>query len=210
MIRIVLADDHALFREGLKQLLSLQNDFQVVAEAASGGEVLELLRQTSGDLLLLDVSMPGVSGSALIERVRCRYPALPVLVLSMYNEPQLARRKLAAGASGYITKDSNAVMLFQAIRKTATGGRFVTPELAEQMAFFGEHATAPAPHQQLTSRELQILAMLVQGKGLNDVAAELAISNKTVSTHKVRMMRKMGIRTNAELIRYAISNGIAP
>lgn len=209
MIRILLADDHMLFREGLKQLLALHDDMCIVAEASTGGEVLEQLRQREYDLLLLDVSMPGVSGADLIGRVRTRCPQLPILVLSMYNEPQLARRKLKAGASGYITKDTDAAMLVNAIRKVAVGGNYIMPDLAEQMVFQTE-AAAPALHAQLTERELQILRLLVKGSGLNDIAGKLNISNKTVSTHKVRMMRKMNITTNAELIRYAITSGIAP
>lgn len=210
MIRILLADDHMLFREGLKQLLSVHADMQIVAEASTGGEVLEQLRQQEYDLLLLDVSMPGVSGSDLISRVRTRCPQLPILVLSMYNEPQLARRKLKAGAAGYITKDTDAAMLVSAIRKVAAGGNYIMPNLAEQMVFQTEAAATPALHTQLTERELQILRLLVKGSGLNDIAGELNISNKTVSTHKVRMMRKMNISSNAELIRYAITSGIVP
>ena len=210
MIRILLADDHMLFREGLKQLLSVHADMRIVAEASTGGEVLEQLRQQEYDLLLLDVSMPGVSGSDLIGRVRTRCPQLPILVLSMYNEPQLARRKLKAGAAGYITKDTDAAMLVSAIRKVAAGGNYIMPSLAEQMVFQTEAAAAPALHTQLTERELQILRLLVKGSGLNDIAGELNISNKTVSTHKVRMMRKMNISSNAELIRYAITSGIVP
>lgn len=210
MIRILLADDHMLFREGLKQLLALHDDMYIAAEASSGGEVLEQLRQQEYDLLLLDVSMPGVSGADLIGRVRTRCPQLPILVLSMYSEPQLARRKLKAGAAGYITKDTDAAMLVSAIRKVAVGGNYIMPDLAEQMVFQAEAAAAPTLHSQLTERELQIMRLLVQGSGLNEIARELNISNKTVSTHKVRMMRKMNIASNAELIRYAITNGIVP
>ncbi len=210
MIRILLADDHTLFREGLKQLLATYGDLSIVAEASTGGEVLERLRHGEYDLLLLDVSMPGVSGSDLIGRVRTRCPQLPILVLSMYNEPQLARRKLKAGAAGYVTKDTDAAMLVSAIRKVASGGNYIVPDLAAQMVFQGDDATTPAAHSQLTERELQILRMLVKGKGLNEIASDLAISNKTVSTHKVRMMRKMNITSNAELIRYAITHGLTP
>src|SRR3990167_4704887 len=210
MIRILLADDHSLCRAGLKQLLEQHDDIRIEAEASTGGEVLEQLRHQEYDLLLLDISMPGVSGSDLIGRVRTRCPQLPILVLSMYNEPQLARRKLKAGAAGYITKDTDAAMLVSAIRKVAAGGHFIAPDLAEQMVFQDDAVTTPRPHTLLTERELQILRMLVKGKGLNEIASELTISNKTVSTHKVRMMRKMNITSNAELIRYAITHGITP
>lgn len=210
MINILLADDHTLFREGLKQVLELQGDITVVAEAGTGGEVLEALRNQACDLLLLDINMPGVSGDDLISRVSSRYPKTRVLVLSMYNEPLLARRKLRAGAAGYVTKDSEVAVLANAIRKVAGGGRFIVQELAEQIVFQEETATDVGSHHQLTEREMQILHMLVKGKGLNEIASVLNISNKTVSTHKVRMMRKMKINSNAELIRYSITNSIVP
>ena len=210
MINIFLADDHTLFREGLKQVLELQGDMNVVAEAGTGGEVLEGLRNLACDLLLLDINMPGVSGDDLISRVRSRYPKTHVLVLSMYNEPLLARRKLRAGAAGYITKDSDVAVLVDGIRKVAGGGRFIVQALAEQIVFQEDATTETGSHHQLTEREMQILHMLVSGKGLNEIASVLNISNKTVSTHKVRMMRKMKINSNAELIRYSITNSIVP
>lgn len=210
MIEIVIADDHVLFRDALKHLLTLQGDMMIVGEASSGGEVLECLRKQACNLLLLDISMPGISGAELIRRVRTRYPDTQVLVLSMYNEPQLARRKLKAGATGYVTKDAAASVLIDAIRKVAAGGRFIVPSLAEQIAFDDATTAETSSHHQLTERELQILRMLAQGKGLNEIARELSISNKTVSTHKVRMMRKMKITSNAELIRYCVTHRVVP
>ncbi len=208
MIRLLIADDHAIVRSGLKQLFALSPDVVVTAEAANGAQVLAALRDNAYDVLLLDVSMPGISGADLISRIRAHYPDLPVLILSMHNESQIARRNLKAGASGYVTKDSDPDMLLEAIRKVAAGGRFITPELAEKMAFDVGNPNA-VPHERLTSRELHILQLLAKGRSLNDIAQELSISNKTVSTHKARLMQKMRIDSNAKLIRYTVMHGLA-
>lgn len=203
MIRILLADDHAIMREGLKQLFALVPDLQVVAEATHGGLVLDALRQGGIDLLLLDMTMPGICGEDLIIRIRSHHPHLSLLVLSMHNEPQIARRALRAGANGYVTKDRDPETLLAAIRKVAAGGRFIDPGLAEQMAFETSSAP-PAAHDRLSDREFQIFRLLARGTSVNDIAAIFAISNKTVSTHKARLMEKMGFSTNAELVRYAV------
>jgi DNA-binding NarL/FixJ family response regulator len=208
MIRLLIADDHAIVRSGLKQLFALSPDVMVTAEAANGAQVLAALRDNACDVLLLDVSMPGISGADLISRIRVHHPDLPVLILSMHNESQIARRNLKAGASGYVTKDSDPDMLLEAIRKVAAGGRFITPELAEKMAFDVGNPHA-VPHERLTSRELHILQLLAKGRSLNDIAQELSISNKTVSTHKARLMQKMRIDSNAKLIRYTVMHGLA-
>jgi len=206
MIRIILADDHALVREGLKQLFSITADVVVVAEAINGAQVIDLLRRERFDLLLLDMTMPGIAGPDLIARVLAHEPHPPILVLTMHNEPQIARRALAAGASGYLTKDNDPAILLAAIRKVAGGGRFIDPELAETMAFDmgNPHAGGGHEHDHLSDREFQILCLLARGKTVNDIAAELSISNKTVSTHKSRLMGKMGFASNADLVRYAV------
>lgn len=203
MIRIFIADDHAIVREGLKQLFGL-SDLALAGEASSGAQLLESLRQIPADLLLLDMTMPGINGVELIERVRAQAPQLPILVLSMHNEPQIARRALAAGAAGYCTKDSDPEVLLAAMRKVASGGRFIDPGLAEVMAFdTGKHEQY-RPVELLSEREYQILRLLVQGRSVNEVAAELIISNKTVSTHKARLMQKLNLQNNAELIRFGV------
>ncbi|HXU94234.1 MAG TPA: response regulator transcription factor [Gallionella sp.] len=208
MIRILIADDHAIVREGLKQLFALCEDVSVAGEAVNGGQVLEALRNHEMDLLLLDMTMPGISGVELIARIRAENQAVPILVLSMHNEPQIARRALASGASGYLTKDSDPEMLMAAIRKVATGGRFIDPGLAELMVFdSGEKGERP-PHELLSEREFHILRLLVQGRSVNDIADELSISNKTVSTHKARLMQKLNFQNNAELVRYGIDHGL--
>ena len=208
MIKILIADDHAIVREGLKQLFALNPDVLVVGEAVDGAQALETLRKGGFDLVLLDMTMPGVSGVNLISRIRAQDGAPPVLVLSMHNELQIARRALAAGASGYLTKDSRPDVLMAAIRKVAAGGRFIDPVLAEQMVFEADDSGKRPPHELLSDREFHILRLLVRGVSVNDVAEELAISNKTVSTHKARLMQKMNFRNNAELVRYAVAHGL--
>ena len=208
MIRILMADDHGIVREGIKGLFALTSDITVTQEAVNGGKVLEKLRQNEFDLLLLDMSMPGVSGVSLITRVRTHSPRLPILVLSMYNEPQIARRALGAGAVGYVTKDSEPEILLAAVRKVATGGRFIEPAMAEQLVFDVRDAEETELHENLSDREREILLLLAKGVSLNDIADSLAISNKTVSTHKMRLMRKMHISTNADLVRYAVNHSL--
>ena len=209
MIKLLLAEDHAIVRAGLKQLFALMDDIKVVGEAAGGTQVMEYLRAAQVDLVLLDMAMPGIAGADLITRIHARYPHLPILVLSMHNEPQIARRALLAGATGYVTKGSEPELLLAAIRKVAAGGRFIDPALAEQMAFESVSPSRERPHESLTDREFQILRLLVRGASLNEVAAQLAISSKTVSTHKAHLMRKMELRSNADLVRYGMLHGLA-
>lgn len=208
MIKILMADDHGIVREGMRHLFALTADIAVVAEAVNGGQVLERLQQGDFDVILLDMSMPGVSGVNLITRIRSYSPHIPILVLSMHNEPQIARRALNAGAAGYLTKDGEPEILVTAIRKVALGGRFVDPALAGQLVFETNDPGQKAPHEQLTERECEILLLLAKGKSLNEIADELAISNKTVSTHKTRLMQKMNFSSNADLVHYAVANGL--
>ena len=207
MIRVMIADDHAIVRGGLKQLFAVVKDIEVVGEAVNGAQVFDILRRTEADVLLLDLSMPGISGIDLITRLRTHFTELPILVLSMRNEPQVARQALKAGASGYLTKDNEPEMLVVAIRKTVAGGRFIDPLLAEQLVFDSEQSGI-APHEQLSAREMQILSLLARGRSVNEIAAELMISNKTVSTHKAHLMQKMNFMNNAELVRYGILHGL--
>lgn len=207
MIRLLLGEDHALVREGLKQLFTFVPDIEVTAEAANGATVLDALRRDRFDLILLDMTMPGISGPDLISRIRTHESAPPILVLSMHNEPQVARRALMAGAAGYLTKDNNPDVLLAAVRRVASGGRYLDPHLAEAMAFeTSTPAHRKSPHEQLSDREFQVFVHLAKGLGVNDIAAELAISNKTVSTHKARLMEKMGLASNADIVRYALSH----
>lgn len=208
MIRLLIADDHSLMREGVKQLISLSDDVIVVGEAESGEQVMKLVRGGGFDLVLLDMSMPSVSGVDLIAWIHVHNPSLPILVLSMHNEPKVVTRALQAGASGYLTKDSDPKNLMVAIRKVAAGGQFVDPRLVERIAFKGSADHRVPSHLKLTERELQILRLLVRGISSNQIAEELLISNKTVSTHKVRLMKKMDLHNNADLMRYAVVHGL--
>jgi len=208
MIKVLMVEDHAIVREGMKQLFALTSDITVIAEAVNGAEALEQVRQQTFDLILLDMSMPGVSGVNLITRIKTNCPDVPILVLSMHNEPQIARRALNSGASGYLTKDSEPEILLLAMRKVAQGGRFVDPVLAQQMVFEVNNSEQKLPHELLSEREYEILVHISRGKSLNEIAEQLVISNKTVSTHKMRLMQKMKFASNAELVHYAVDNDL--
>jgi DNA-binding NarL/FixJ family response regulator len=205
MIRILLADDHAILREGLRQLFAVATGVEVTGEAANGNQVLVAVKNDCFDLLLLDMTMPGISGIELIGRVADLQPKLPILVLSMHHDPQIVKRALQSGAAGYITKGSNPKQLLAAIRKVASGGRYIDPAVAEQIAFDVGNVEG-AQIGQLSSREFEIFRLLAQGVGVMEIAAALNISDKTVSTHKARLMKKMGLKTTAELVRYALNN----
>ncbi|HEY4297617.1 MAG TPA: response regulator transcription factor [Paraburkholderia sp.] len=207
MIKILIADDHAIVRGGIRQIIATTSDIEVSAEAAQGSEVVDKLRACPVDLLLLDMTMPGISGIDLIRRVRAELPALPVLVLSIHDEAQVASRALRAGATGYLTKDSDPEVLLAAIRKIANGGRFIDPKLVDAMVFETHRGDVP-PHEVLSDREFQVLQMLASGKSINDIADACALSAKTISTHKMRLMQKLGLSNNAEVIRYALRHGL--
>jgi DNA-binding NarL/FixJ family response regulator len=204
MIRVVIADDHTIVREGLKQLLASAGDLRVVGEARDGLEVLKVVRETDFDVLLLDLSMPAKGGTDLIKQVKSEKPRLRVLVLSMHAEHQYAVRAIKAGASGYLTKDSASTQLVSALRRVAAGGALISAEVAEQLALSSmPHAERP-PHALLSDREYQVFALLVSGRSVSDIAGSLKLSVKTVSTHKARLMEKMGLGNQTELIHYAI------
>jgi DNA-binding NarL/FixJ family response regulator len=208
MIRIVIADDHTIVREGLKQMLSACADFRIVGEASNGHEVLARLREIEFDLLLLDMSMPGRSGTELIRQVKSDNPKMRILVLTMHEEQQYAVRAIKAGAAGYLTKDSESELLVSAIRKVAAGGAFITTAVAEQLALDAMPHSSDTPHLSLSDREFQVLRMLVAGRGVTEIADELHLSVKTISTHKARMMQKLNTSSQADLIRYAISHNL--
>jgi DNA-binding NarL/FixJ family response regulator len=207
MIRVLLADDHTLVREGLKQLLAATPDVTVAGEAGDGDAALALVRANAYDVAVLDLSMPGLSGIDLIKRVQLEQPGLRVLVLSMHGERQYAARALKAGAAGYLTKDSAPAQLVGAIRKIAAGGVHISETAAAQL--IGRTSGAEtAPHERLSDREFEILRALVAGESVGDIAARLHLSVKTVSTHKTRILQKMGMQSTAELVRYAVQAGL--
>lgn len=209
MLNILIADDHAIVRSGLRQIIATSADAIVAAEAATGAEVLDKLRRCSIDLVLLDMTMPGISGLDLIGRIRVEWPNLGILVLSMHNEAQLASRALKAGASGYVTKDSNPDILLAAITKVAEGGRFIDPRLVDALVFKFHIGGEAPPHEVLSNREFQVLHRLAAGESINDIARKLSLSAKTVSTHKLRLMKKLGLENNMELVRYALEHRLA-
>ena len=205
MIRVVIADDHQILREGLKQLLHAAGDLDVVAEAADGQQVLDRIRTLDIDVLLLDMSMPGKSGIDLIRQVKAERPKLRVLVLSMHEEHQYAVRAIRAGASGYLTKESASSQLVAAIRRVAGGGAFISAEVAEHLAHDAmPHAADRSLHSTLSDREYQVFTRLVGGESVSQIALALHLSAKTISTHKARLMEKLHVASNADLVHYAL------
>lgn len=207
-MRLLMADDHAIVLGGLKQLLAREEDIEVAGEAANGQQVLDALRRSRFDLVLLDMHMPGPSGIDLIVRIRMHDPQLPILVLSMQDDLHVARAAFKAGACGYLTKDNEPEVLMAAIRKTAAGGRFIDPMLADQMVFDRETSCLDPAHEQLSTREFQVLSLLSCGTSINEIARDLRLSSKTVSTHKARLMRKLNFRSDADLVRYGLERGL--
>ncbi|HET7404456.1 MAG TPA: response regulator transcription factor [Usitatibacter sp.] len=206
MIRIVVADDHTIVREGLKQILTAAGDLEVVAEAQNGFEVMDRVRALDFDVLLLDMSMPGKSGIELIKQVHAEKPRLRILVLSMHEEHQYAVRAIRAGAAGYLTKEGASAQLVSAIRRVAAGGAYISADVAEQLALGAMPDAKGPPHSTLSDREFQIFRMIAEGKSVSDIAERLNLSVKTVSTHKANILQKMNMSTQAELIRYALTH----
>ena len=208
MTRIIMADDHAIVREGLKRIVSQAPDLSVVDEAADGNEVMRLVRERDFDVLVLDLSMPGRSGMELIKLVKAEKPKVRILVLSMHQELQYAVRAIKAGASGYLTKESAPALLVQAIHKIAGGGAFISAEVAEQLALGAMPGGQAAPHETLSDREFEVFRALVAGTSVTDIASRLKLSVKTVSTHKANLLHKLGLKNHSEVVRYAIRHGL--
>ncbi len=206
-IRILIADDHPLFRSGLKQALTSTPDLEVVEEASNGEEVLEKASISDISLLILDISMPGKNGLELLKQLRSQFPKTPILILSVHPENQYAARFIKAGASGYITKESPIDLLLDVVRKVARGGKYASPTITEKLAFDYLDQDKPL-HEKLSDREFQVFSMIASGKSLTEIAEELSLSVKTISTHRSRILDKMLMRKNAELIHYAIQNQI--
>ena len=208
MIRILVADDHAVVREGIKTILSGQEGLVVEDEAENGQEVLSRITKKEYDLVLLDISMPGRSGLEILEEIKAMQPKLPVLILSMHPEEQYAVRMLRGGASGYLTKASAPQELVRAIRKISGGGKYVTASLAEKLACeLDAHADKPR-HERLSNREYQVMLMLAAGQSVNEIADELCLSAKTITTYRTRILEKMDMKKNAELTLYAVKNDL--
>ncbi len=208
MIRIVIADDHAIVREGLKRIVAAADDMVVVNEAGDGNRVMDLVRTCALDVLVLDLSMPGRSGMALIKQACTEQPGLRILVLSMHEELQYAVRAIKSGARGYLTKESAPAQLVQAIRKVASGGAFISAEVAEQLALGALPGAQGTPHDTLSDREFEVFRRLVDGESVTAIGQALSLSVKTVSTHKANMMHKLGLSNTTELVRYAMRHGL--
>ena len=207
MIRVLIADDHSIFRHGLRRVLGLASDISVVAEASSGDEVLHLIGRDSFNLMILDLSMAPPSGIDLIRRVRSLQPALPILILSVHDEGELAAIAMQSGARGYLTKDRDPEELLAAVRIVARGGRVLSPNIGDKLVGYGE-VHAGMPHLRLTRREWQVFSLFIHGTSVGDIARELQVSRKTVSTYKQRLMEKLGIDSEASLVRYALRHGL--
>lgn len=208
MIKVLVADDHAVVRRGLRQILAETPDIMVGGEAATAAEVLRMVREQRWSVVVLDISLPGGSGLEILSTLRKECPEVPVLVLTVYSEEQYAVRAIKAGAAGFLTKESAPERLIDAVRKVANGGRWISAELAETLASVLAGQGSGAPHERLSDRELEVLKMLASGKTVSQVAQELSLSVKTVSTHRTRILKKMNMRTNAELTHYAVRSGI--
>jgi len=206
MTKVLIVDDHAVVREGLKQILAEAPDTDVVSEAATGEEALEKVTSGHYDVVVLDISLPDMSGLEVLKQMKGLRPQLSVLILTIHPEEQYAVRVLQAGASGYMTKETAPDELAAAIKKVAAGGRYVSPTLAEKLAFGLGPAAKAAPHEALSDREFQVLKMIASGKSVMAISEDLRLSKKTVSTYRRRILDKMGMESNADLIRYAIEN----
>lgn len=208
MIRVLLADDHAIIRDGVRQILDDTEDLVVTGEAANGQALLKMVAEQAFDVLVLDISMPGKNGLELIKLIRQTHPRLPILIFSMHQEEQYALRALHAGASGYLTKESDGEVLVAAIKRVSSGGVHISEKLAAMLARERMPKTDELPHARLSDREFQIFEKIVSGVRLTDIASEFNLSIKTVSTHKSRILQKMGMVSDTDLVRYAIAKGI--
>ncbi len=206
MFKVLVADDHPVVREGLKQMVARAHDMVVVAEASDGPEVLEKHRRTHPDVILLDISMPGRNGLEVLKQLRAKSPHMPILVLSQHPEGEYAIRALRAGASGYLTKVSASGELITALRKVVNGGKYVSASLAEQLADEVNHDSEKPPHQALSDREYEVLCLLGAGTTVTEIAEKLSLSVKTVSTYRTRILEKMNMTKTAELVRYAVQH----
>ena len=206
MQRIIIADDHPVVRAGIKQIIADSQDMEVAGEASDGNELLDKVRSDRFDVVVLDITMPGMNGLDVLKQIKVEYPKLPVLILSIHPEDQYAVRVLKAGASGYLTKASAPEKLVEAIRKISSGGKYVSSSLAEKLASELSKDYEAMPHESLSDREYQVTCLIASGKTVSEIADELSLSVKTVSTYRTRILEKMNMSSNAELTHYAIKN----
>lgn len=205
MIRIIIVDDHPIVRRGLKQILNEEPDVKVVGEAENAQEAFKIIRTIDCDAVVLDISLPGTNGVEILKQLKHEYKKLPVLILSMHGEEQYAVRVMRAGASGYLTKESAPEELVKAIRKIISGGKYISSSLAERLITDIDASGKPR-HEKLSDREFEIMRMIAQGKAIKTIGEELCLSEKTVSTYRTRLLEKMNMHTNAEIVSYALKN----
>lgn len=204
MIKILIADDHAIVRQGLRKIVSIDEQMTVVGEARNGAELLNLVREEPADVVILDLSMPGRNGLETLKDLKRVFPSLPVIILSIHPEDQYAVRAFKAGAAGYMTKESAPEELVKAIKKAFQGGKYISPQVAELLAEHLETKTDGETHKSLSDREFEVFSLLASGKTVGQIAADLSLSVKTISTYRTRILEKMGAENNAELTRYAL------
>lgn len=208
MIRIVIADDHEIVRAGLKQIIADEEDMEVAGESNSGEKLIELVKKNDYDIVLLDLKMSGMNGIEVIKHIKIIRPDIPVIVLSMHAEDQYAVRTIKAGASGYITKETAGENLIAAVKKVVSGGKYISPTLAETLADNIASGGGELPHEHLTDREFQVMCMIASGKTVTEIGAELFLSVKTISTYRQRILEKMNMKNNSDLTRYVIKNNL--
>jgi two-component system, NarL family, invasion response regulator UvrY len=208
MIKVLIADDHTLIREGIKNLISLESDIKLVGETSNPFEIPDLIRKTNSDVLILDISMPGKSGVDVLKEIKAAGIKINVLIMTMLPEEQFARRVLKAGASGYLTKDSASTEVITAIRRIAGGKKYISQSLAEQLASDLDDSIAKTPYEILSDREFQILCLIANGKAQTEIANELSISVSTVNTYRSRILEKLNLKTNADIIHFAYQHKI--
>jgi DNA-binding NarL/FixJ family response regulator len=210
MVRVVIVDDHAVVRSGLRQFLAANDDFEVTAEAATGGELLTLIGSTEADVVLLDITLPDVNGLEVLKRIKRVRPGLPVLIFSMFVEDEFALPALHAGAAGYLNKDSPPAQILTAIRTVVGGGRYISPTLAERLIDGTINGARRLPHESLSPREMSVMLLLSKGVPLTRIGEELHLSVKTISTYRARILDKLDMQSNAEITRYVLQHKLAP
>jgi two-component system invasion response regulator UvrY len=208
MIKVIIADDHPIVRAGLKQIILEDQSIRVDGEATNGTDLLRQVRNQDFDVIILDLTMPGMDGIDVLKQLKIEKPHTPVIILTVHPESQYALRILKAGASGYLTKESASDELIRAIRKVHNGGKYINPSLAEKIAFALDEDSGKLPHETLSDREYQVLCLIGSGKTISQVGDSLSLSVKTVSTYRSRILEKMKMQNNAELIHYAVQNGL--
>jgi two-component system, NarL family, invasion response regulator UvrY len=208
VFKVIIADDHSIVRAGLKQILSESHENAIIDEASDGQDLLTKINREHYDIILLDISMPGRSGLEILKQIKIEKPAIPVLVLSMHSEDQYAIRTLKAGASGYLTKDAASEKLIEAIAKVREGGKYISPSLAEKLADSFAGDMKKLPHELLSDREYQVFCKIASGKSVSDIAKEMFLNVKTISTYRRRILDKMNLKNNSELTNYALKSKI--